>query len=358
VKIARQYQVPIFVRMDFFDLKHAKKSNFLDERIAAHVQDVYGLPVEQVVFLPLGADGNTAVYRLTTTNQTAYFLKLRGGIFDKTSVMLPQCLSELAIDHVIAPQPTKTGRFWTNLDVYTVILYPFVEGRNVYEVNLPDQHWRELGVVLKGVHTAVIPPSITRHIRRETYSPQWRESVKKSLALAATNDFADPIAAQVAALLRDKRAEILDLVGRAERLAQVLQMQSPEFIVCHSDLHAGNILIDEARDTFYIVDWDEPILASKERDLMVAGGGLMGGWRLPQEEEALFYEGYGAAVINHEALAYYRYERIVQDIAIFCEELLLSDEGGAGRAQSLYYLKSNFLPDSTIAVAYRADRTQ
>jgi spectinomycin phosphotransferase len=334
-----------------------EKPDLSDKKIAACVREAYGLPVEQVVFLPLGADGNTAVYRLPTSHQT-YFLKLRGGLFDETSVTLPQCLNEQGINQIIAPQPTKTGQFWAHLDGYTVILYPFVAGRNVYEVNLSDYHWRELGTALQRVHTAVIPPSITKHIRQEDYSSQWRESVKRSLALAATNDFADPIAARVAGLLRDKRAKILDLVGRAERLAQVLQTQPPAFVVCHSDLHAGNILVDEAHGTFYIVDWDDPILAPKERDLMVAGSGLMRRWRTPDEEEALFYEGYGVVVINHEALAYYRYERIVQDIAIFCEELLLSDEGGADREQSLYYLQSNFLPDSTIAVAYRADRMQ
>lgn len=130
-------------------MKHVRNSNFLDERIVAHVQDVYGLPVEQVVFLPLGADGNTAVYRLTTPCQT-YFLKLRSGIFDETSVTLPQCLSVQGVRQIIAPLPTKTGQFWTNLDAYTAILYPFVEGRNVYEVNLSGRHWRELGVTIPG----------------------------------------------------------------------------------------------------------------------------------------------------------------------------------------------------------------
>ncbi len=333
-----------------------EKPDLSEEKIAACVQEAYGLPVDQVVFLPLGADGNTAVYRLTS-NQTAYFLKLRGGVFDETSVMLPQCLSQQGITAVIPPLPTAAGQFWTHLDAYTVILYPFVVGRNGYEVNLSDRHWRELGTALKRVHTAVIPPAIINHIRQEDYSPQWRESVKRFLVLAASNDFTDPIAAQVVGLLQDKRAEILDLVGRAERLAQALKRQSPEFVVCHSDLHAGNILIDEANDTFYIVDWDDPFLAPKERDLMHIGGGWMGRWRQPHEEEALFYAGYGPVQINPAALAYYRYERIIQDMAIFCEELLLSDAGGADRAQSLYYLQSNFQPNNTIEIAYRADRT-
>ena len=92
---------------------------------------------------------------------------------------------------------------------------------------------------------------------------------------------------------------------------------------------------------------------------MYAGGGLMGGWRSPGEEESLFYEGYGnGTAVNQAALAYYRYERIVQDIAIYCEELLLSDAGGTDRAQSLYYLQSNFLPGHTIEIAYQSDKNQ
>ncbi len=107
----------------------------------------------------------------------------------------------------------------------------------------------------------------------------------------------------------------------------------------------------------YIVDWDNPILAPKERDLMYAGGGLMGAGHTPQEEETLFYEGYGQTQVDPITLAYYRYERIVQDIAVECEQLLLTNEGGADREQSLRYLVSNFLPEGVIEIAYKSDKT-
>ncbi len=64
---------------------------------------------------------------------------------------------------------------------------------------------------------------------------------------------------------------ILDLVARTERLAQVLRARSPAQIVCHTDLHAGNILIG-VDGRLYIVDWDAPIRTPKEHDLMFAGG--------------------------------------------------------------------------------------
>jgi len=238
-----------------------------------------------------------------------------------------------------------------------VILYPFVEGHNGYEVSLSDRHWGDLGTALKRIHTAVVPPALTRRIQQETYSPQWREIVKTFLEHAENDAFADPVAATLAAFLKARRDEILDLVGRAERLAQALQARSPEFVLCHSDVHAGNILID-TNDALYIVDWDNPILAPKERDLMFIGGGQGFAGHTAQEEETLFYRGYGQTPIDPIALAYYRYERIIQDIAVFCEQLLLTNEGGEDRAQSLRYLTSNFLPNNTIAIAYTSDKTR
>ena len=321
------------------------------------MQVEYGLPVVQIAFLPLGADLNTAVYRAVADDKTPYFCKLRKGVFDETSVALPKTLSDQGIEHIIAPLETKAGRLWASLDAFQVILYPFVEGRDGYAVNLSDRQWVELGAVLKRVHTAVLPPALVRRIRRETYSPQGREIVKTSLARVEKGDFEDPVAVRLAAFLRLKRAEILDLVGRAERLAQRLEARSPEFTLCHSDIHAGNVLVG-TNGTFYIVDWDDPILAPQERDLMYVGGGLMGNGRTPQQEEALFYRGYGRAQIDPRALAYYRYERIVQDIAVYCEQLLLTDKGGPDREQSLRYLMSNFLPNSTIEIAYQSDKTR
>lgn len=299
---------------------------------------------------------NTAVYRLVADDERPYFLKLRSGVFDETSVALPKFLSDQGIAQIIAPLTTQAGRLWASLDTFKVILYPFVEGRNGYEVSLSEWHWGDFGTALKGIHTAVVPAALIRRIRQETYSPQWREIVKTFLGRVEDDLFDDPAAVKLAALLKAKRDEILDLVGRAERLAQALQARSPEFVLCHSDVHAGNILIG-ADDAFYIVDWDDPILAPKERDLMFIGGGQGFVGHTPEEEETLFYRGYGQTQIDPIALAYYRYERIVEDVAIYCKRLFLTNEGGEDREQSLRYLKSNFLPNGTIEIAYKSDKT-
>ena len=331
-----------------------EKPDLQDELIISRLRDEYGLHAVQVAFLPLGADRNTAVYRIVAEDETPYFLKLRRGVFDETSVTLPKFLSGQGIVQIIAPLATKTGQLWASLDAFKLILYPFVEGHDGFEVDLSDRHWVDFGVALKGIHTAVVPPALIRRIQQETYSPQGREIVKTFLERVEDDAFADPVAAKLAAFLQARRAEIHDLVGRAERLALALQARSPEFVLCHSDVHAGNILID-ANDALYIVDWDNPILAPKERDLMFIGGGQGFAGHTAAEEETLFYQGYGQTQIDPIALAYYRYERIIQDIAVFCEQIFLTNEGGEDREQSLRYLTSNFLPNSTIEIAYKSE---
>ena len=78
-------------------------------------------------------------------------------------------------------------------------------------------------------------------------------------------------------------SEILKLVERAEKLAITLQKQSPEYILCHADIHGWNLMIDK-EGALYIVDWDTLIFAPKERDLMFIGADIWNSGRTASEE--------------------------------------------------------------------------
>jgi spectinomycin phosphotransferase len=332
-----------------------EKPDLQDEKIIACLQDEYGLNVVRVNFLPLGADQNTAVYRATTGNATPYFVKLRGGVFDEMTIIVPKLLHDQGIQHVIPPLSTLAQHLWADLSDFKLSVFPFIEGQDGYEIDLTDQHWVDFGRALKAIHTAEMPPQALDRIQRETYSDQWREIVKRFQALVETTTFADAVAAELAAFLRTKRDEISHLVGRAETLAAVLKTRPQPFIVCHADIHAANVLID-ASGHLYIVDWDTLTLAPKERDLMFVGGGQFVNKRSAQEEETLFYQGYGPAQIDESTLAYYRYERIVQDIAAYCEQILLTDEGGKDREEGLQQLTSQFLPNGVVEIAFKSEK--
>jgi spectinomycin phosphotransferase len=325
-----------------------EKPRIPDELIIDRLQAEYTMHPAELTFLPLGADMGTAVYRVVADDGTAYFLKLRKG-FDEITVTVPLFLKSGGIREIIAPLENRSGQGWADFGDYKLILYPFIEGKNGFERELTNEHRKTLGAALKGIHSSQVPSELEKLIPKETFTPYFRESMRSFQAQAENQTFDDPTAAKLSEFIRTKRGEITHLIKRAETLASALQSQPVEWALCHTDIHGGNILISDQGE-LYIVDWDNPLLAPKERDLMFIGGGVDEIWK-SQREEAVFYEGYGKTEINITALAYYRYERIIQDLVAFGEQLLLTDEGGADREQGYKWFTSNFEPGQTIEIA-------
>jgi spectinomycin phosphotransferase len=321
------------------------------DAIAAHMRDAYGVDVVQVSFLPIGADSDAAVYRLDTADGMAYFLKLKRERFDEMGVAVPAFLHEYGAPAVMAPLATVNGALWSTGHGFTWILYPFFAGPNGFERPLSDAQWVALGKSLRAVHSAILPESLAARVPREDYSPQWREAVTAFSQQVEANSYADPVAARLAAFWRTKRQEIHALVDRAGRLRQALRDRALPFVLCHADLHAWNVLL-RADDELAIVDWDDPIFAPKERDLMFIGAGIGGIWDTAREV-ALFYQGYGPVEIDPIALAYYRYERIVADLAAYGEEIFGAQGSVEDRENGLRQVIGQFQPNRVVEIAHQ-----
>lgn len=163
----------------------------------------------------------------------------------------------------------------------------------------------------------------------------------------------DEAALKLQALMRKHKEIIYHLVDLSDALSQKIQEQKTEYVLCHSDIHAGNVLVEE-NGSIFILDWDNPIIAPKERDLMFIGGGVVNIWNNPREEE-FFYKGYGKAEINRTILAYYRHERIIEDIAEYGQALLLTHNGDKDRFIMLKQFIDMFEPSGIIDIALKTD---
>ena len=333
-----------------------EKPDIPDELIISRLQEEYDVRVAELTFLPLGADMGTVVYRVVADDGTAYFLKLRKG-FDEIIVTVPLFLKSQGIPEIITPFETKSKQGWADFGEYKMILYPFIEGKNGFEMELTDQHKHRLGSALKAIHSTQVPPELKRLIPKEAFSPQWRERVKSFQAQVEEMSFHDPNAAKLALFIKSRRSEISRLIERTEELASELQSKPLELVLCHTDIHGANILIrtDGQLPVLYIIDWDAPLLAPKERDLMFIGGGIDNIWKSKQDE-SIFYEGYGKTDIDFPMMAYYRYERVIEDLAAYAEQLLLTDEGGADREEAYRRFTGNFRPGQTIEIAEKTYR--
>ncbi|MCP4395770.1 MAG: hypothetical protein GY801_00460 [bacterium] len=116
-----------------------------------------------------------------------------------------------------------------------------------------------------------------------------------------------------------------------------------------------NILCSPQKQLF-MIDWDEALLAPKERDLMFIVNGTIGASVVRAEEEARFFRGYWPTDINWPAIAYYRYEWVVQEIGDFGELLLLrNDVGRITQETALQDFQALFQPGDVVDAAYRSE---
>lgn len=334
------------------------KPNIKDETLITALHERYGLPVETAEFLQLGHDSNAGVYRVQTSDGTLYFAKVKKGAFDAASAAIPRYLKDHGLSQAVAPIPTHTHELWTRLEEYTLLLYPYIDGQTGMALGLTNQQWVEYGAILKQLHATTLPGDLLALTPSETFIPQPHLCgvVKQLLGAIEDRTYTDPYQHELAAFWNERRAEIQRIVERAESLGRALQQRKLPFVLCHADIHTNNILIDTAGQLF-VVDWDQPIQAPKERDLMFVIDTPIGGLKADPQQEQLFFQGYGPIEIDWLAIAYYRYEWAIEDMGGFAEAVFLRDDvSNETKAHEGSLFQLLFQPGYIIEAAYASER--
>ena len=324
-----------------------------DQTIHAALHRAYGIAPANVTFLPIGYDANAWVFEIRCDDGCRYFLKARQGHLYAASLAVPSYLSGIGVEQIVAPIQTQSAELWTEAGQFNLILYPFIDGGSGGETGMSDDHWREFGRVLKQIHSTTLPEALFDQVQQETFSPNWAEMVRRLQAKLVSGDFSGPHEEALAAFWLARQQEIERIVRTTMELGRSLRTRSLPNVLCHADAHIFNILID-SQGRFHIVDWDGIILAPKERDLMFM---LSSG----TDEDAgnrgavLFREGYGEADVDATALAYYRYEWVVQEIGDFGERVFLTKEtGDITQRESVEGFMQLFDPGDVVEAAYAA----
>lgn len=243
-----------------------------------------------LTFLPLGSDSASAVYRVHAADGATYLLKARTGEgFSVPSLVVPRYFHDQGVPHIVAPLPTSTQTLWVIVNDFALSLYPFIDGRTGADVGLSEQHWRAFGAMLKQIHTSQLTPDLLQIVPCETFTPSRRSVITDLEAAITRQAFAGPLERELAVFWHSRRDEIRTLVDRADALGRQLRQGSLPMVLCHADLHTWNVLLDTAQQ-LWLVDWDETILAPKERDLMFVVGGI-GRDLVSPHDTACFFSG-------------------------------------------------------------------
>ena len=284
--------------------------------LTAALRTGYGIEATGFTFVP-GYDMRSAAYDVASSDGRR-FAKVHLGPVADAPLDVPRALLDAGIANVLAPIRTLNSALWHPMGGgHTLVLYPFVAGRSAVVAGMAVDQWRTFGATLRAVHDSGLEARFADRLPSEAFA--LPSAAMARAALGQRPSVASPASERLASVLEERADRTLAVVERAEKLGATLARRSFARVMCHADIHAANILVaDDGR--ILLVDWDGPMLAPRERDLLFVIRSRIAREVAPHEE-AWFFEGYGNVKVDSDAIVYYRYERILEDIGEFARSV-------------------------------------
>jgi spectinomycin phosphotransferase len=321
------------------------------ERLRAAVEGAFSVRLTAVDPVDGGADVQATVWRATDDTGASYAVKLtRGG--SVAGLLVPAHLAAVGVRGVPAPLLTAQGRPWADLAGARLSAVPWVEGRRGLDGGLDADGWRSLGVLLGAVHRCETPSEVRRALPVEDHRPAAAGEVLGVAArLAALPPDADELSIELRVLWRDAQPRVEALVEQTVDLGGRLRGRGAPQVICHNDPHLGNVVVDGAAQV-WLLDWDDVVLAPRERDLVFVHDWVLGDTVVGPQERAWFFEGYGDVPVDAELLAYFTAVRAIEDLT-WATQVLDARAGGQDRAFALRIVRWQLSASGMPATALR-----
>ncbi|MHB8299500.1 MAG: phosphotransferase [Dermatophilaceae bacterium] len=232
-------------------------------------------------------------------------------------------LAEHGVAGVMHPLIGRHGRPWSDRERRRLSVVPWVSEARALEGEMSPAHWRSYGALLAEVHATSVTDALATSLPREDHTHDQVASTARTLDSSLRLTAEDPAAAgrTVDGLVRALAQEwcaagnrVSTLLDQADRLGRDLHTGKSPNVVCHGDPHLGNVPIGQD-ERVWLIDWDDAVLAPRERDLMFILGGVLAFAPVTRQQQSWFFEGYGSTDIDPIRLAYYRCARALEDLA-------------------------------------------
>lgn len=307
----------------------------------------FGFELASMEPVGLGADTAAMLWRGVASDGNVLAIKWTAG-GSTAGPSVSSHLAGLGIGGIVAPANTVTGGLWSHRDGRRLLVTPWLSGDRAVEHRMDQRQWRSYGALLARIHAAPRPAD---PLPAEDYNHQAVTSAAHAVdrelrTYRARDHIVQELATHWQAGLG---RQILTLLTSADELAAQLRAEPPPHVLCHGDPHLGNVLIVD--ESPWLLDWDDAMLAPKERDLVLLKGGMDAFGPENSDEQAWFDEGYGSTDVDPVVLAYYRCTRAVEDVVYFARDILDVDRQPAERADFMAIIRGVAGPTGLVRCA-------
>lgn len=318
----------------------------------------FGLAVSAAEPVGGGIDSAAAVWRVEVpatdgTRAGSYAAKLSARPRMRAGLALTAHLAAAGVPGIPAPVPALSGEVWTMRDGQLLSLTPWIAGRPGGYGGLDEDQWRTFGTMMAGLHATPVLAGIA-DLPREGYSTAWVDrygAMDRRLRSLRAAGGTDSVITEALETWTAGSGRLRAAGERAQGLAARLIAANPPLVVCHADPHLFNMLVGPDR-RITLIDWDDVVLAPRERDLMFVLGGVLAEQPVTDTEQAWFFSAYGEVAVDPDRLQYYYATRALEDAVGLVERAVVEREPEPGaRAWAVRMLRALFSPAGMVALA-------
>lgn len=308
----------------------------LEQIIKSVLEEHYLIETESVV--PMEGGWSALAYRATDVENRKFLVK----VYDKSRTSTAQLTARIKdympivcwlnahtalSGKIVHPLTTEKGEYSREDEHHIYLVGDYIEGNNLLHSGFSIEQILQLADIVAELHA----------YGEEIPLPTG--NIKEDFNIRFSKPLLDILAAADSCLKEDLRKQIAPYMGtilghlkQLTSLADQLKDMPLRYVLCHTDIHEGNLL--QCANRLSLIDWEGLRLAPPEADLFFLAD---------KPWFHLFYGRYKEKhvdfTIHQTLLRFYQEKRILEDIWEFMEQLQSDDMSPKERAAALNYLQ-------------------
>ncbi len=315
--------------------------DFDKSALIAALNRAYNLAVDQLTFIPYGEVAFSYVAsggKVGSAKPARYYLKvlddtrlarLSAARLDFYLPAMVWLYDKAGFERLPRPIPTRDGALYATFDRKILVLFEFVGGEIPSEQILHTPTlWTQLAALVAHLHRSPAPTD--GNLPPEIFDAPFESGLRDGLAtLPALTPADGPGKCALRDLLLPHTPAILHRLDRLHALADRARTLNPPQVLCHTDIHAMNLLLNPAGE-LYVLDWEGVRLAPPEHDLFMF---------TKNADFTDFLREYrdrgGQTPLHAEVFGFYFYRRNLEDLADWVIRILYENTNETQNALDL-----------------------
>ncbi len=295
-----------------------------EKEVRKKIEKAYGFSVKSMKYTPLGEISVSYIVKLKNRK---VFVQVGNPEFVSKNKLkevlrfLYFLVHKHGIKNISNPIKNNNGNLITDYKRFPIVVYEFIEGKHPKPKEVSDLNPKVMAQIIAKIHK-INPKNF--NLANESTDLKWEGRIDEFIDKAKKSNKKD-----LKKLIIGKEDLLISTFEKVKELVIYVKKRKEGRVICHGDLHEGNLLVNNKG--IFIIDWDEVAKSLPERDIV---------WFYKNKTFLSEYKknikGYK---IDKKAIEYYKKHMWIRDITYFIKKLLRDDLTKVERKLGLNLIK-------------------